>query len=96
MPPKIIAWRIIYGASGTVVAASAPGALSLKSGTHGAGDPQYYAHSPVHVPKVAKVQVVRDGETVQVGPIGITAHMTPGTRPAAPAGRGPRAKTSAA
>jgi metallo-beta-lactamase class B len=68
-------------ASGAVVAASASGALALKSGTHGADDPQYYANSPVHVPKVGKVKVVRDGETVQVGPIGITAHMTPGHTP---------------
>ncbi len=68
-------------ASGAVVAASASGALSLKSGTHGADDPQYYAKSPVHVPKVAKVQVVRDGETVNVGPLAITAHMTPGHTP---------------
>lgn len=68
-------------ASGAVVAASASGALSLKSGTHGADDPQYYARSPVHVPKVAKVQVVRDGETVNVGPLAITAHMTPGHTP---------------
>jgi metallo-beta-lactamase class B len=68
-------------ASGAVVAASASGARSLKSGTHGKDDPQYYAHSPVRVPKVAKVKVVRDGETVRVGPTGITAHMTPGHTP---------------
>jgi metallo-beta-lactamase class B len=70
-------------ASGAVVAASASGAASLKSGTHGKDDPQYYANSPVHVPKVAKVQVVRDGEAVRVGPLGITAHMTPGHTPGA-------------
>lgn len=68
-------------ASGAVVAASASGALALKSGTHGVDDPQYYANSPVHVPKVGNVKVVRDGETVQVGPISITAHMTPGHTP---------------
>ncbi len=68
-------------ASGAVVAASASGALSLKSGTHGADDPQFYANSPVHVPKVGKVQVVRDGETVKAGPLAITAHMTPGHTP---------------
>jgi metallo-beta-lactamase class B len=68
-------------ASGAVVAASASGASSLKSGTHGADDPQYYAHSPIHVPKVAKVKVVVDGETVPVGSTSITAHMTPGHTP---------------
>lgn len=68
-------------ASGAVVAASASGALSLQSGTHGADDPQFYANSPVHVPKVGKVRVVGDGETVKVGPLAITAHMTPGHTP---------------
>ena len=68
-------------ASGAVVAASASGAASLKTGTHGADDPQYYANSSVHVPKVAKVKVVADGETVQIGSTSITAHMTPGHTP---------------
>jgi len=68
-------------ASGAVVAASASGAASLKSGTHGADDPQYYAHAPVRVPRVAKVRIVADNETLQVAPIGITAHMTPGHTP---------------
>jgi metallo-beta-lactamase class B len=68
-------------ASGAVVAASASGAGSLKTGTHGADDPQYYADSPVHVPKVKKVKVVADGGTVRVGSTSITAHMTPGHTP---------------
>ncbi|WLI89507.1 subclass B3 metallo-beta-lactamase [Massilia sp. R2A-15] len=67
-------------ASGAVVAASASGAIALKSGTHVTDDPQYYAND-VHVPKVAKVREVREGETLTVGPIGITAHMTPGHTP---------------
>ena len=65
-------------ASGAVVAASADSAPALKSGTHGVDDPQYYARSAVHVPKVGKVRIVRDGETVNVGPLALTAHMTPG------------------
>lgn len=68
-------------ASGAVVAASASGAVALKSGTHVADDPQFYAERTVHVPKVAKVKVVREGETLKVGSIGITAHMTPGHTP---------------
>ena len=68
-------------ASGAVVAASASGAVALKSGTHVPDDPQFYADHTVHVPKVAKVKVVREGETLTVGPIGITAHMTPGHTP---------------
>lgn len=59
------------------------GALWLKSGTHGADDPQFHADSQVHVRKVAKVRVVRDGETLRVDAIGITAHMTPGHTPGA-------------
>jgi metallo-beta-lactamase class B len=68
-------------ASGAVVAASRSGALALQSGTNGPDDPQYQADPVVHVAKVAKVKVVRDGEILKVGPISVTAHMTPGHTP---------------
>lgn len=68
-------------ASGAVVAASRAGALALQSGTNGPDDPQYQADPVVHVAKVAKVKVVRDGEILKVGPISVTAHMTPGHAP---------------
>ncbi|HEX5342520.1 MAG TPA: subclass B3 metallo-beta-lactamase [Duganella sp.] len=68
-------------ASGAVVAASRSGALALQSGTNGPDDPQYQADPVVHVAKVARVKVVRDGEILKVGPIGVTAHMTPGHTP---------------
>lgn len=68
-------------ASGAMVAASPSGALVLQSGTNGVDDPQYQANPVVHVAKVAKVNVVHEGETLKVGTIGITAHMTPGHTP---------------
>lgn len=68
-------------ASGAVVAASRSGALALQSGTNGPDDPQYQADPVVHVVKVEKVKVVRDGEILKVGPISVTAHMTPGHTP---------------
>jgi metallo-beta-lactamase class B len=65
-------------ASGAVVAASASNALSLKSGVNGNDDPQYDPHGMAHMPVIGKVKVVRDGETLNVGPLSITAHATPG------------------
>lgn len=68
-------------ASGATVMASASGALGLQSGTNGKDDPQYQADPVVHVAKVAKVKVVGEGDTVKVGPLVLTAHMTPGHTP---------------
>ena len=68
-------------ASGATVVASASGTLGLQSGTNGNDDPQYQADPVVHVAKVAKVKVVGEGETVKVGPLVLTAHMTPGHTP---------------
>jgi metallo-beta-lactamase class B len=68
-------------ASGAVVAASAAGALALESGTNPKDDPQYEAEHAVHVPRLANVRVVADGETVSVGPLRLTAHLTPGHTP---------------
>ncbi len=68
-------------ASGAVVAGSESTALGLKTGTNVKEDPQYDARSLVHIATVRKVQVVRDGETISVGPIAITAHLTPGHTP---------------
>jgi metallo-beta-lactamase class B len=65
-------------ASGAVVAASASNAPSLKSGINGTDDPQYDAHGMAHMPVIRKVKMVSDGETLNVGPLSITAHATPG------------------
>jgi metallo-beta-lactamase class B len=70
-------------ASGAVVAATASSAASLKSGVNGKDDPQYDPRRMAHMPVVRKVRVVRDGETLNVGPLSITAHATPGHTPGA-------------
>ena len=68
-------------ASGATVVASAPGALALQSGTNGRDDPQYQANPVVTVAKVAKVSLVGEGDVIRVGPLALTAHMTPGHTP---------------
>ena len=61
--------------------ASAAAAPVLQSGTNGKDDPQYQADPVVHVAKVSKVSLVGEGDTVKVGPLTLTAHMTPGHTP---------------
>ena len=68
-------------ASGATVMASAAAAPVLQSGTNGKDDPQYQADPVVHVAKVSKVSLVGEGDTVKVGPLALTAHMTPGHTP---------------
>nr|ABK64103.1 metallo-beta-lactamase [Janthinobacterium lividum] len=68
-------------ASGATVMASAAAAPVLQSGTNGKDDPQYQANPVVHVAKVSKVSLVGEGDTVKVGPLTLTAHMTPGHTP---------------
>lgn len=65
--------------SGAVVAASPKGALALEQGMPGKDDPQYaYKHG---FPPVSNVRRVRDGETLTVGPLAVTARFTPGHTP---------------
>ncbi len=68
-------------ASGATVMASAAAAPVLQSGTNGKDDPQYQANPVVHVAKVDKVSLVGEGDAVKVGPLALTAHMTPGHTP---------------
>lgn len=68
-------------ASGAEVVASEAGALALQRGTNGEDDPQFQADPVVHVAKVEKVRVVREGEVLKLGPLRVTAHMTPGHTP---------------
>lgn len=70
-------------ASGATVVASASGALVLQSGTSGSDDPQYQSQPVVRIAKVNKVSLVGDGDSVKVGPLALTAHMTPGHTPGA-------------
>ena len=68
-------------ASGATVAHTAHGAQVLKDGTPGTDDPQYDPKERATIPKVAQVKVVKDGETLSVGPLRFTAHTTPGHTP---------------
>jgi metallo-beta-lactamase class B len=72
----------LAAASGAAVAASASGADALKRGENTTDDPQYaFGHESNEFPPVGKVRVVRDGETLRVGSLAITAHLTPGHTP---------------
>ncbi len=69
-------------ASGATVAASASGARALEQGGPPADDPQFaFGAAANSFPAVKQVQVVADGETLRVGPLAITAHLTPGHTP---------------
>ena len=62
--------------SGATVRATAAAAKALQ---HGGDDPSDPQHGDVHVfPKVDAVGDITDGTIVRVGPLAITAHITPG------------------
>jgi metallo-beta-lactamase class B len=68
--------------SGATVAASPSGALALEQGGPPADDPQFaFGHQANDYPPVKGVRVVKDGETLRVGTLAITAHLTPGHTP---------------
>jgi len=62
--------------SGADVKATPAAAPVLRSGQASRGDPQY--GSVTAMAPVARVSVVRDGETVKLGPLAVTLHATPG------------------
>jgi len=66
-------------ASGAQVAASPAGKLALENGGPLADDPQF-TFGPEHnnYPAVNDVRAIKDGETLRVGKLSITAHFTPG------------------
>jgi metallo-beta-lactamase class B len=66
-------------ASGATVAASPAGARALEGGGPVPDDPQFVGGTGF--PPVKKVRVVRDGETLRVGTLALTAHFTPGHTP---------------
>lgn len=68
-------------ASGATVAASASSAEGMRAGINVKDDPQSAPEEALPFPKVAKVKVVADGETLSVGPLKLTAHLTPGHTP---------------
>ncbi|HEX4955915.1 MAG TPA: subclass B3 metallo-beta-lactamase [Thermoanaerobaculia bacterium] len=69
-------------ASGATVATSEAGAQALRRGEPTEDDPQF-AFGPKEnaFPAVAEVRAVRDGETLRLGSLAITAHHTPGHTP---------------
>jgi metallo-beta-lactamase class B len=69
----------IQRASGAAVAASAPSAPVLARGQSGPNDPQYGILAPY--PAVSDVRTFADGETMRVGPLALTARLTPGHTP---------------
>jgi metallo-beta-lactamase class B len=62
--------------SGAKVAASPWSAQVLEAGTSPRGDPQFGTLPTM--PKISRVQKFRDGETLRVGPLALTAHFTLG------------------
>jgi metallo-beta-lactamase class B len=62
--------------SGAEVAAGAASAKVLESGRLGPDDPQFGGLPAI--PRVNRVQVIKDGETLRIGPLEVTAHLTPG------------------
>ena len=69
----------LHRLSGAPVAASKFTARALEAGHSGTDDPLYGELTPIQ--PVAHVRVIRDGETLHVGPLALTAHFTPGHTP---------------
>lgn len=67
-------------ASGATVAASGRAAEALRAGQPNADDPQSTI-ADNGFPSIQNVRVIRDGETLAVGNVQITAHLTPGHTP---------------
>ena len=71
-------------ATGAAVAASPAGKTALEQGEPTRDDPQYaFGRAANAFPAVKNVRAVRDGETLRVGDLAITAHLTPGHTPGA-------------
>ena len=69
-------------ASGATVAASPSGALALERGENTTDDPQFgFGKEENGFPPVTNVKVIKDGETLRVGNVAITANFTPGHTP---------------
>lgn len=66
-------------ASGAEVAATKWSAEVMKRGASIPGDPQYGIL--LAFPPVSGVHIVTDGEVMRVGPLALTAHVTPGHTP---------------
>jgi metallo-beta-lactamase class B len=68
--------------SGATVAASEPGARAIERGEPTEDDPQFaFGRQANAFPAVKGVRRVADGETLRVGDLAVTAHLTPGHTP---------------
>jgi len=65
--------------TGATAIASEPAAIVLRQGHSNADDPQMAWLDPY--PAVQRVRTVRDGETIRLGEVTVTAHATPGHTP---------------
>lgn len=65
--------------TGATAIASAPAAIVLRQGRSNADDPQMAWLEPY--PPVTRLRTVRDGETIRLGGVTVTAHATPGHTP---------------
>jgi metallo-beta-lactamase class B len=69
-------------ATGATVVASAAGAQALERGEPTADDPQFaFGRDANAFPPVVNVRRVADREIVRLGPLAVTAHLTPGHTP---------------
>lgn len=69
-------------ASGATVAASPSTAEAMRRGENTPDDPQFgFGREANAFPPVKNVRVIKDGETVRVGNISVTANFTPGHTP---------------
>ena len=69
----------LQGASGAIVAASGASAAVLKIGRPLADDPQFGLLDPFD--PVPSVQVIENRQTLSLGPLRLTAYLTPGHTP---------------
>jgi len=67
---------VLQKLSGATVLGSPASVRVLESGQPDPADPQYPNLTPM--PPVARTRVVRDGETIHLGTLAVTAHFTPG------------------
>lgn len=70
----------LQGVTGAPLLARQPGIATLRSGRSDRSDPQQLEEHSAF-PPVAHVKAIGDGDTVQVGPVALTAHATPGHTP---------------
>ena len=71
----------IQRASGARVAASLSSTRVLALGNVGVDDPQYAIHLAYPAVTGTRIHAFGDGDTLRVGPLAITAHLTPGHTP---------------